>query len=279
MKIHGVGTFAASHSRTPPAATATPTSTAPQGSDRAAALAAPAREVAPADAAAPPSATARIAAKLPWRASLSRALTNGLQPDYHRLIPVHETHRNDPSTAGPTLTKFLATLAALCALAGGAALASPAPAAAAPAPCWKQLINDWFDGRIDRVYPLHCYRQAIDNLPEDVEVYSSARDDIRRAMLAAIRQDRGGGGPSPERDIGIGPLASGNAPGGRDDEESRGVFGSILDAIGPKNADAIPLPLLILASIAFLLLAAAAASYAARRIQARRLPKPGPGRP
>ena len=62
-----------------------------------------------------------------------------------------------------------------------------APAARAATPCWKELLNDWYDGRIDRTYPTTCYSQAIDHLPTDVEVYSSAREDIESALAAAIR--------------------------------------------------------------------------------------------
>ncbi|HVM11759.1 MAG TPA: hypothetical protein VM638_04715, partial [Actinomycetota bacterium] len=39
----------------------------------------------------------------------------------------------------------------------------------------------------------------------------------------------------------------------------------------PSNADEIPLPLLVLAGLALALLAAAAAGFVARRVQARRL--------
>ena len=60
----------------------------------------------------------------------------------------------------------------------------PAPAAAAT-PCWKALLNDWYDGRIDNTYPLHCYRDALRHLPADVQTYSSAHDDIVRALQTA----------------------------------------------------------------------------------------------
>ena len=49
----------------------------------------------------------------------------------------------------------------------------------------------------------------------------------------------------------------------------------------PANADSIPVPLLVLAGVAMLLLAAAAAGFVAKRIQERRVPvapvTPGPG--
>src|SRR5881227_4458251 len=63
-----------------------------------------------------------------------------------------------------------------------AALAFGAGNATAKAPCWKTLLNDWFDGRIDNTYPVHCYHEAINKLPEDVRDYSQARDDLSRAL-------------------------------------------------------------------------------------------------
>ena len=50
----------------------------------------------------------------------------------------------------------------------------------------------------------------------------------------------------------------------------------MLDKLGPKNADSIPVPLLVLGSIALLLMGAAGVSYLARYLQARRLNVPEP---
>jgi hypothetical protein len=62
-----------------------------------------------------------------------------------------------------------------------------------------------------------------------------------------------------------------------DGEPPKGLVSRLIDKIGPSNADSVPLPLLVLAGIAFLLLAAAGASFVARRIQARRvMPQPAP---
>ena len=72
---------------------------------------------------------------------------------------------------------------------------SPGSAVAkSKAPCWKTLINDWYDGRIDGTYPIHCYRDALKHLPTDVETYSSARDDIKQALQKRITQGRKNGG-------------------------------------------------------------------------------------
>lgn len=203
----------------------------------------------------------------------------------------------------------------LLALAVLAALAAAGPAAAAQ-PCWKRLVNDWFDGRIDQVYPIGCYREALRNLPADVDIYSSARDDINRALQSALL-DRGGGGKGAKGGGGTTPATTGSSPQtgtsgpvpiattsppattraptdtavvpppppatttrpprgttppttGRDD---RGAIGRI----GPNKADEFPLPLIILAAIAGLLVAAGAAGLLARRMQARRTGDAGDG--
>ena len=65
-------------------------------------------------------------------------------------------------------------------------LAAALPAAAAT-PCWRAVINDWVDGRIDGTYPVNCYRQAIPHLPADLRIYSSAEEDITRALQARLR--------------------------------------------------------------------------------------------
>ena len=150
--------------------------------------------------------------------------------------------------------------------------ASVAPASAAGIPCWKALINDWYDGKIDEVYEQHCYTEAIAHLPRDVETYSEASDDIRRAKLAAIRDHK-----EPTYDESTGAGGTGGDSGDDDGGDGGGSSGLITRAIewlGPSNADAIPLPLLILAGVAFLLLAAAGGSFLSRRVQARRLPPP-----
>jgi hypothetical protein len=68
-----------------------------------------------------------------------------------------------------------------------AALAVCGSVAAATPDCASRLINDWRDGRMDRVYPVDCYREALASLPEDLRIYSSAESDITRAMQARVR--------------------------------------------------------------------------------------------
>jgi hypothetical protein len=87
-------------------------------------------------------------------------------------------------------TVLLASLALV-----GALVVTPSPAQAAS--CGGRVLADWRDGRIDSVYAIACYRDALANLPEDLRVYGTAQADIRHALtrrLAAItaaqRRDR-----------------------------------------------------------------------------------------
>jgi hypothetical protein len=172
------------------------------------------------------------------------------------------------------------TLLILAAAAGAILLAGPA---AAKDPCWKTLIDDWYDGRIDSVYPVQCYRAALEHMPEDVAQYSSLGDDINRALQAAIAsQGSNGGGSNGSSDStsGIkgapapanntfygGPTSEPAALAGRD---VGGPVPSAINAIGPGSADSVPVPLIVLAGLSVLLLSLGAAGFAARRVQARR---------
>jgi hypothetical protein len=76
------------------------------------------------------------------------------------------------------------------------ALALAGPAAAAPKSCADQVVADWYgDGRVDKVFPAHCYQEAIRSLPVDVLDYSNAKEDILRA-LAFARKGEKDPGPS-----------------------------------------------------------------------------------
>ncbi len=157
------------------------------------------------------------------------------------------------------------------------AAAAPAATAAPTSQCWLQVVNDWLDNnRVDGVYAIPCYTQAIQHLNAypDVKNYSSATDDIQRALLAAIRQDRGNGpgagpGPSgPSSDpSGGGSTPSSGPPAPAPSGSSSGIIG----AFSPSDAQSIPLPLLVLGGLALLLLVAAGATLVARRVQARRV--------
>ena len=123
-----------------------------------------------------------------------------------------------------TTPRLLRTFVAVLALAvsGFAALATATPAAAATE-CGKKVLADWFDnGRIDRLYPLNCYEEAIDAIPDDLRDYADAEDVITRALQAALRGDLapGGADPTPGDDDPTG--SGGNGSGGSGGSGGRG---------------------------------------------------------
>ena len=145
-------------------------------------------------------------------------------------------------------------------------LAFGAGNAAAKTPCWKTLLNDWYDGRIDGTYPVSCYTAAINHLPEDLQDYSQARSDLSRALENAILAMGGNNNEPPPPDTMVPPESGSSSTAHKD----KGFFERIANALGPGNATSIPLPLLILAGVGLLLIAGAGASVGARKIQARR---------
>jgi len=167
---------------------------------------------------------------------------------------------------------------ALAAIAFGALLAvliGAAPAAAASSEsCARAIVNDWYgDGKVDKIYPQHCYREAIRSLPVDVRDYSNAEDDILRALAYAKKgePDPGPAGTSGGNGGGNGGTTSG--PTGHTGSTDTGsdttgdgetVAAAGTDTSGPSS---IPLPLIVLGGLAFLLLVAGGAGYVNRRMQ------------
>jgi hypothetical protein len=129
---------------------------------------------------------------------------------------------------------------ALTLAAVAAAAVTAAPSGSAAKPCWQVLVDDWADGAISNLYPISCYRQALQNMPEDVRLYSNASDDINRALAGrAVKRSFAGGVKSG----GGGPATAAVVPG--DDASSA--------------------PLVLAASLAALLALAGSAGYLVRR--------------
>jgi hypothetical protein len=180
-------------------------------------------------------------------------------------------------------------VSALALVAVGAPAASAAPAATQHATntCWKTVVNDWLNNQpnLKGTYPIPCYTQAIQHLSNypDIKQYSSAIDDIHRALLAAIRDERGGGGSNNSSGPTPGAGGGGGGGGGGGTSGTSGVHKGFIHRlaadIGPSNAQSIPLPLIVLGGLALLLLLTAAATWLARRLQARRvIPAPAHAR-
>jgi cobalamin biosynthesis Mg chelatase CobN len=177
-------------------------------------------------------------------------------------------------------------LRALLAAAALVLVLTAAGPAAGAATCGKKVIDDWYDnGRVDGSYPLHCYDDAIDALPRDVRDYSSAKDDIERALQARMN-----GQEAPPATSDPTPQDPGSTTGGSDDGDNTdgegtagpgdptkpgdesGVPEAGAGDVDTASSDSVPVPLLVLAGLALLLVAAGSVGYLARRLQARRLP-------
>jgi hypothetical protein len=161
-----------------------------------------------------------------------------------------------------------------------AMIASTSASAASSQSCARAIVNDWYgDGKVDKIYPVHCYREAIRSLPVDVRDYSNAEEDILRALAYAKKGEpdpgpagkggKGGGGGGGSSTVGPGTSHSGSGdPGGSNTTTDGGetVAAPGTDTSGPSS---IPLPLIILGGLAFLLLVAGGAGYVNRRLQAQ----------
>jgi hypothetical protein len=180
-----------------------------------------------------------------------------------------------PTTPIPRFEPFSGVLRALAPIAAFVVLlAVAAPAGAAT--CGRQVIDDWYDdGRVDRTYALHCYDDAIDALPPDVRQYSSAQEDIERALQARMR---GQASPPAKTDPTPKPkpkpkptTTKSTTTGSEPKEETTPVA---VGAVDDDSASSVPIPLLVLAGLALLLIAGGSAGYFVRRYQGRNNPPP-----
>jgi hypothetical protein len=162
------------------------------------------------------------------------------------------------------------------ALSLAAGVARPLPAAAAT-PCWKALLNDWYDGRIDNTYPIHCYSDALKHLPADVQTYSSAHDDILRALQNAKSELKRNGtkitpdtlvppaAKPPTKRTTTGSQTTTTQPPGR--KPPGGGLPSAVDKVNHSSPSSVPLPLIVLGALALLLIAAGGIGLLAKRRQ------------
>ena len=176
-----------------------------------------------------------------------------------RLVPI------PPRARAAAPPRWPVRLLGLALLLAAAALLIAARPAAARTPCWLSVVEDWYaDGTIDRVYERHCYTDALKNVGEDVKVYSSFEEDIKAALQRASRANlrsvsaRGGSG------------GDALAPRVNEPRPNEGFFKEAFGKTSPRNADSMPIPLLILGGLALLLVSAGAAGLLRRRLRARR---------
>ena len=171
-----------------------------------------------------------------------------------------------PQPLSPRYSRLFALVVAACAAL--AVFATPAPAAT---PCWKLLLNDWYDGTISNVYPIPCYHQAIAHLPTDIKVYSSAADDINRALQAAIANQKKTHKTVTSIETGATTQKTKTSATATTTNptttKKNGPVKQVLKDITPGGADSFPLPLLILGILAIVLVLAGVGGMLWRRYQ------------
>ena len=121
--------------------------------------------------------------------------------------------------------------------------------AATSSRCGAAVLKDWSDGKIHRSYPVRCYQSALNVMPEDMRSYTSAPDDIQRALLARLRQGR--------------TNSAGRQAGARREALSAAGVDEVARSAG------LPRPLVALGVIGIALLAAGSGGLAFRRLRAR----------
>jgi hypothetical protein len=168
-------------------------------------------------------------------------------------------------------------------------LAAPAVAASPSTPCWQLLMNQWYQGAITKIFALDCYTEAIQHLPTDIQVYSSARDDITRARNVAIAYDQKQAAAAAAaaatttttattttavttttattkkpvaKPIAV-PIVKTHGPG----SGTSGPLPLAINSASPGGATSFPLPLLILGGLAILLVGAGGIGLLLRRRQ------------
>lgn len=187
-------------------------------------------------------------------------------------IVVRVSRKPQPRHRMPRFSKPLILVVTALAVAAALGVAQPAQARSMST-CSKALVHDWYvDGRVDKTYPVRCYREALKQIPQDQAIYGTLRQDLTRALQSAIRQHGGNvNGNTPVPPLGGGGGGKGGGGDGNGTGATGGgVFHWLAKKLGPSTADSIPIPLLVLGGLAFALMAAAGVSFLTRRMQARR---------
>jgi hypothetical protein len=139
---------------------------------------------------------------------------------------------------------------------------APGGSAAGRDRCAQGVLQSWHDGRVSERYAPRCYRAALANLPEDMRIYSSAEDDIERALhtrLIALRTS--GSGHTTGASSGRAPAKT------RRLLSARAKAGAAAGAVADPAASRFPLPVVVAGASAAVLVALAGISRVARTLR------------
>ena len=179
-----------------------------------------------------------------------------------------------PVTDSRSVRTFLVAVVLVLGAIAGLSLAS---AAGAATKCGRQVLDDWYDnGRIDKLYPLNCYEEAIDAIPDDIGPYVDAEEVITRALQGALHGNLSEGGCDPSTDGSADDCArqaggngsggsGGSGDGGGSGGEGTDDPGQVAPDVDTSSSSSVPVPLLVLGGMSILLLAAGGLGYLSRR--------------
>jgi hypothetical protein len=152
--------------------------------------------------------------------------------------------------------------------------ATSAPAATRSG-CGAAVLKDWADGKLDHRYPVRCYQDALNRMPEDMRSYTTAPDDLQRALLAQLRTGRAHHGRFRGASK---PAVKHHARTAAPTTSTRKTTsptpqGPVREALAAASAEGtratvIPLPLVILGAVGLLLLMGGSAGVLGRRLRA-----------
>ncbi len=168
----------------------------------------------------------------------------------------------------PTLPahRRVLTLAGLVTALAAIFVALALPTAAMASKCGDKVLADWFDnGRIDRLYDLHCYEEAIDSIPSDLRDYANAEEIISRALQAAVNDELDPGGPDPSPNDGTPGGTPGDPSNPSDPNTPTTPEGEVAPDVDTSGISSVPIPLIVLALMSVALLTAGGLGYLRRR--------------
>jgi hypothetical protein len=156
------------------------------------------------------------------------------------------------------------TLAGLVAALAATLVALALPTTAMASKCGDKVLADWCDnGRIDRLYDLNCYEEAIDSIPSDLRDYANAEEIINRALQAAVDGELDPGGPDPSPEDGTPGGTPGDDPKNPNAPPAEG--GEAAPDVDTSGISSVPIPLIVLALMSVALLTAGGLGYLRRR--------------
>ncbi len=135
----------------------------------------------------------------------------------------------DSGSLGAVRTRpeaFFRVVVCFAVVAAGAVVASSGPVSAASAPCWQRVIADWSrHGAIQGSYSASCLRQAMQNEPTDLKIYSSLDEALRRAIARQAESTTG-----KQRRLAVLPASRGATTDGAG--TSRLLLVAVLSGVG-----------------------------------------------